>query len=299
MELRQLEYFQTASRLKSITRAAEHLHVSQSTVTLAIQRLEDKLGILLFDRSQKQLLLTAEGQVFLPKIEDIMNRLQDAVAEMDKYRKLQKGTLSVGVPPMIGSFLFPEILAGFKKLFTNIQLSTIEESSFTIRQLLERGELDLGIVNLYQPTPMLETLQITREQFVACLPLTHPLAGNTVISLDQLRNEPFILFKESAYNRKVILEECKNYGFNPNIILSSDQIETIKGLVKKGVGISFLIEKIAHGSNKIAAIPLSNPVYIDFGLAWKKDKYLSRAAQAFIKFITEQSSLLKGSKSGD
>ncbi|WP_197470784.1 LysR family transcriptional regulator substrate-binding protein, partial [Anaerosporomusa subterranea] len=123
--------------------------------------------------------------------------------------------------------------------------------------------------------------------------------GNTVISLDQLRNEPFILFKESAYNRKVILEECKNYGFNPNIILSSDQIETIKGLVKKGVGISFLIEKIAHGSNKIAAIPLINPVYIDFGLAWKKDKYLSRAAQAFIKFITEQSSLLKGSKSGD
>ncbi|WP_156478575.1 LysR family transcriptional regulator, partial [Anaerosporomusa subterranea] len=183
MDLRQLEYFQTASRLKSITRAAEHLHVSQSTVTLAIQRLEDKLGILLFDRSQKQLLLTAEGQVFLPKIEDIMNRLQDAVAEMDKYRKLQKGTLSVGVPPMIGSFLFPEILAGFKKLFANIQLSTIEESSFTIRQLLERGELDLGIVNLYQPTPMLETLQITREQFVACLPLAHPLAGNTVISL--------------------------------------------------------------------------------------------------------------------
>jgi DNA-binding transcriptional LysR family regulator len=287
MDLRQLEYFQMVGKLHSITRAAEHLHVSQSTVTLAIQKLEESLDIQLFDRSQKQLSLTTEGHVFLQSVSDILNRLQDATAELQEYRQLQKGTLRVGVPPLIGSFLFPEILAEFTIRYPKLQLSTIEESSFAIRQLLERGELDLGIVNLYQPSPLLETLPITTEQLVACLPLSHPMANNTTIAIEQLRDEQFILFKEGAYNRHVILEECKQHGFVPNILLSSDQIETIKGLVVKEVGIAFLIHAVTSRNHDFAAIPLANPLYLQFGLAWKKEKYLSKAAQAFIKFITE------------
>lgn len=287
MDLRQLEYFQMVSKLHSITRAAEQLHVSQSTVTLAIQKLEDSLDIQLFDRSQKQLSLTAEGQVFLQSVSDILNRLQDATAEIQKYRQLQRGTIRFGVPPMIGSFLFPEILAEFTVLYPQLQLSIIEESSSVLRQLLERGELDLAIVNLYQPSLLLETLPITTEEIVACLPLTHPMAGSPVINIQDLQNEPFILFKEGAYNRQIILEECKRHGFMPNILLSSDQIETIKGLVIKGVGISFLIQAVARQNNDFAAVPLSSPLHLQFGLAWKKDKYLSKAAQAFIKFITE------------
>nr|WP_092074144.1 LysR family transcriptional regulator [Dendrosporobacter quercicolus]NSL47734.1 LysR family transcriptional regulator [Dendrosporobacter quercicolus DSM 1736]SDM78844.1 DNA-binding transcriptional regulator, LysR family [Dendrosporobacter quercicolus] len=287
MDLRQLEYFQMVGKLRSITRAAEQLHVSQSTVTLAIQKLEDSLAIQLFDRSQKQFSLTTEGQVFLQSVADILNRLQDATAEIQKYRQLQKGTIKVGVPPMIGSFLFPEILAQFTLLYPQLQLSIIEESSFALRQLLERGELDLGIVNLYQPTLLLETIRITTEEIVACLPLKHPMANRTTIDMKDLQNEQFILFKEGAYNRHVILEECKRHGFAPNILLSSDQIETIKGLVIKGVGISFLIRAVTRQNSDFAAIHLSNPLHLQFGLAWKKDRYLSKAAQAFIKFITE------------
>ena len=287
MDLRHLEYVQMVAKLNNVTRAAEQLHVSQSTVTLAIQKLEENLGLQLFDRSQKQFSLTPEGHVFLLNISEILNKLQDTISDMNKYRQLQKGTLNVGIPPMIGSFLFPEILAGFKIRYPNLQLSIFEEGSINIRQLLEKGELDLGIVNLYHPSPALETLKMAREEFVVCLPSNHSLAENAVISFGQLRNEPFILFKEGAYNRELILQECEKCGFTPNIILSSDQIETIKSLVAKGIGISFLIDKITRKSKEYAAIPLQRPMYIDFGLAWKKDKYLSKAAQAFIRFITE------------
>lgn len=285
MDLRHLEYFQMAAKTNNITRAAEQLHVSQSTVTLAIQKLEDELGVLLFDRSQKQLALTAEGKVFVQKVSDALNLLQDAVAEMNNYRLLKKGTLKVGVPPMIGSYLFPEILAGFKKSYPSLQLIIVEESSFVVRQLLEKGELDLGIVNLYEPSQLLETSVIAKAQIFACLPLSHACAHYSTISLEDVKDEPFILFKEGAYNRKIILEECKKYSFVPNIILSSDQIETMKGLVEKGVGICFLIEEIARKGSNYKPIPLSNPLYLDFGLAWKKEKYLSLAAQAFIDFI--------------
>lgn len=287
MELRQLEYFQMVAKTNNITRASEQLHVSQSTVTLAVQKLEDELGTLLFDRSQKQLSLTTEGHVFVQKVSDALNLLQDGVAEINSYLQLKKGTLKVGVPPMIGSFLFPEILASFKKFYPTLQLSTVEESSFDIRQLLEKGELDLGIVNLYEPSPLLETSVISKEQIVACLPLSHSLVNHPTISLKDIQDEPFILFKEGAYNRRVILDECKKHGFVPNILVSSDQIETMKGLVEKGVGICFLIEAIARKGTNYVTIPLANPLYLDFGLAWKKDKYLSKAAQAFINFITE------------
>ena len=287
MDLRQLEYFQMVSKTNSITRAAEQLHISQSTVTLAIQKLEDELGSPLLDRSQKQLSLTPEGKAFVQKVSDALNLLQDGVAEVNNYRQLKKGTLKVGVPPMIGSYLFPEILAGFKKLYPHLQLSIYEESSFAIRQLLEKGELDIGIVNLFQPTQFLQALVIAKEEFVVCLPLTHPLKNLHSIALRELKDEPFILFKPGAYNRQIILDECRKLDFVPTIILETDQIETMKGLVAKGAGICFLIEEIARKGTDYVAIPLANPLYLEFGIAWKKDKYLSMAAQAFISFITD------------
>ena len=93
MDIRQLEYFQMVSKTNSITRAAEQLHISQSTVTLAIQKLEEELGSPLLDRSQKQLSLTPEGKAFVQKVSDALNLLQDGIAEVNNYRQLKKGTL--------------------------------------------------------------------------------------------------------------------------------------------------------------------------------------------------------------
>ncbi|HWR38644.1 MAG TPA: LysR family transcriptional regulator substrate-binding protein, partial [Patescibacteria group bacterium] len=86
---------------------------------------------------------------------------------------------------------------------------------------------------------------------------------------------------------KLVIDECSKHEFMPNIVLSSDQIETMKAAVKKNVGICFLIEEIARNCDGIASIPLTDPLYIEFGLAWKKDKYLSKAMQAFISYITK------------
>ena len=117
MELRQLEYFQMASRLKNITRAAERRNVSQPNITVAIKKLETELGIKLFDRSQKQLSLTPEGNIFLNRIELALRSIQDAVLEVNDYKQLQKGTIKIGIPSMIGAYLFPKIFSSFQQLF--------------------------------------------------------------------------------------------------------------------------------------------------------------------------------------
>lgn len=285
MDLRQLEYFQMVSRLNNVTRAAERLHVAQPSITVAIKKLEEELGVQLFDRNQKKITLTSEGKIFLSRVEKILADVQDAVLEMHDYHEIKRGAITVGVPPMIGSFLFPKIFANFRKIYPNIDLTISEEGSLGIREMLEQGDLDLGIIILARESKFLESIPISHNQILACLPHEHRLSLKKSISFSDLKNEKFIMLKEDTYHRQVILEECAKEGFTPEIILSSSQIETIRGLVANGLGISFLIDSIAKRKKDLISIPLSDPIKIQIALAWKKDKYLSKASQAFIEFI--------------
>ncbi|VBB07653.1 transcription regulator hth lysr [Lucifera butyrica] len=285
MELRQLEYFRLAGRLGNMTRAAEQMHVAQPSVTVAIRKLEEELGIQLFERRRKQFILTPEGTVFLARTEDVLRRLEAAVQEMQDYRELQKGSIRLGVPPMIGFFLFPDIFSGFKKRYPQIDLFIIEEGSLSIEHLLEKGELDLGIIIFSQPSPVLTTIPLRKGEILLCLPPDHPLCQLERVPFCQVADYPVILLKENAYHRQLILEEFEKHAINPHVVLSSSQIETIKALVAKGSGISFLLDEIARQDNRIQCRSLENPLYISIGLVWKKDYYLSNAAKTLLDYI--------------
>ncbi|MBQ4494688.1 MAG: LysR family transcriptional regulator, partial [Selenomonadaceae bacterium] len=131
MELRQLKYFQMASRLKNITRAAQRLKVSQPNITVAIRKLETELDVQLFDRSQKQLTLTPEGSVFLKRIELALRNIDEAVLEVNDYKQLQKGTIKIGIPPMMGAYLFPKVFSVFRHLHPNLDVLLFEEGSLS------------------------------------------------------------------------------------------------------------------------------------------------------------------------
>jgi DNA-binding transcriptional LysR family regulator len=92
------------------------------------------------------------------------------------------------------------------------------------------------------------------------------------------------MLKEGSYLRNTILGKCKEKNIAPNIVLESNQIETIKGLITKNVGISFLLDFNVKGTSEFLVKPLAEPMYVDVGLAWKKDRYISRAAQSFMDF---------------
>ncbi|ORT99563.1 Transcriptional regulator, lysR family [Anaerovibrio sp. JC8] len=284
MELRQLEYFQMASRLKNITRAAERLNVSQPNITVAIKKLEAELGIQLFDRSQKQLSLTPEGTIFLNRIELALRNIQDAVLEVNDYKQLQKGTIKIGIPSMIGAYLFPRIFSSFQHLYPHLDIYLYEEGSMTIREQLERDELDFGIVILSDASSSLQLLPMARNQIVACVPEDHPLASKKSININDISEADLIMLKEGSFLRYMVLNKLKMANISPNIVLESNQIETIKGLVSSNVGISFLLDFIVKGSPGIKILPFEDPIYVDLGLAWKKERYISKAAQSFIDF---------------
>lgn len=286
MELRQLEYFQTVCRFNNITRAAEILHVSQPSVTNSIHKLESELGITLFDRSKKQIRLTSEGKVFLERVDDILRLVNDAVLEMRDYKHLKKGNLKIGIPPMIGTYLFPHIFVNFKKLYPQIELSLYENGSLSTRQMIEKGDLDLGMVIISEPSKQLDTLPISKSEILVCLNKEHYLSSKTKLEFENLRNEPILMLKEGFYHRQKVMEYFKKNNITPRIVLSSNQLETIKSLLINGVGISFLLKEIVENDKRIVSLSLKDPIDVEIGLAWKKDRYLSNAAKTFIEFIS-------------
>lgn len=288
MELRQIEYFCMVGKLGSFTRAAEQLHVAQPSVTHAVHRLEEELGIQLFDRSKKKAVLTQEGEVILARLEKILGDIYQVEQEAKDIKNLLKGTVKIGVPPMIEACLFPDIFTRFRSAYPNLRIIASEEgSSLEAAAKLESGELDLAIMILPESSETLNTLVITPEEFALCVHPDHPLRQQPLVQFDQLRNEPFILLKEGAYQRQVVISRCLRQNFMPDIVFSSSQIKTIKGLVANGSGISFLMKMVVRDDPKVAVVPIDEPIKIDIGLAWKKDKYLSNASMAFVNFIRQ------------
>lgn len=286
MELRQIEYFCMVAKLNSFTKAAEELHVSQPSITQAVQKLEQELGIALFDRCKKRILLTAEGEAFYLRMDNLLRGLGQAVQEIQDFNDLRKGTFKVGVPPMIEAYLFPAIFSSFKKQYPGLDLIAFEESSsLEAAGKLEKNELDLAIIILPKQSDTLETLCIAREQLLLCVNKDHLLAGKKSVSFNQLKNEQFILLKEGSYQHDVAVSRCWRQSFLPKTIFSSNQIMTIQGLVAKGMGISLLMEMVVRNDPEIAAAFLEEPITFDVGLAWKKDKTLSVAAATFVDFI--------------
>lgn len=287
LELRQLQYFQMVSKFKNFTRAAEILHISQPSITTAIRKLEEELGIKLFDRNQKQVSLTTEGKVFLTRIDDVLRSLDDAVTEMKDYKQLNKGKIRLGIPPMIGAYVFPNIFLNFKQKYPNISLSIVEEGSLLTKQMVEEGSLDLGIIIFREVSHLLEAYTFSKSEILVCVSSNHSLSGKREVSFADLSEENFIMLKEGFYHRQLLLDHFQKHSFNPNVILASNQLETIKSLVANGIGISFLLEDVIKGEGGIVGIPLNNHLYVSIGLVWKKGRYLSNAAQAFIDFISK------------
>ena len=289
MEIRQLEYFVAVVETSSFTKAAERQYVSQPCVTHSVRKLEEELGIELFDRTQKKAVLTDEGKRFYLRACKLQNELRDTMTEMNELRNLARGTINLAIPPMIGSCLFPYLFTSFQTQYPHLTLNVCEEGSFAAHRMLEQEELDLGIIIL--PEPDLDTLHfvpLTQQEILLTVARSHPLAQRESVTFGDLRQEKFILFKSNFFQRHAILNRCQQENLEPKIVFNSSQVETVKSLVSHGVGISFLMRMAIQDLAGIVGVPLNPSIHVKIGLAWKKGRQLSPSARAFINLVTSE-----------
>ncbi|HBA90150.1 MAG TPA: LysR family transcriptional regulator [Geobacter sp.] len=289
MDVRQLRYFLEVARFNNFTKAGEALRIAQPAISMAVKKLEAELDVLLFNRHDKKVSLTAEGEKFLPHARRILEDLKGAELEMAELKGLTKGEVRLGITPMISAYFFPDIFRDFKRSYPQLHLSVLGEGSGRIQKMIAQGELDMGVVAGGNFPDALEVRRFLREEIVACVPTDHPFAGRRSVTLSEFVGEPLVFYKEGYYIREFFLEELKEAGTVPNIVFETNLFSLVKSLVRNGTGISIFLKMVVAADTDLAAVSFDPPLYLDLLIAWKRDLYLSLANRAFVDFLLQRS----------
>lgn len=289
MELRQLHYFVMVARKQHMTHAAEELHVAQSAISRQMHQLEDELGITLFVQKGRNLQLTPVGKLFLTKIETILSDLERAVNEAHEFLDPNMGEIRIGFPHSLGINLLPTVVAEFRGNHPKVKFKLRQGTYNSLIRDVVNGEIDLSFISPFPETHTQVTgdLLLTEELY-AILPPKHPLAGVPMINLDQLKDEPFVMFSEEYSLRAIVLDACKKAGFVPAFGFEGDETDTIRGLVAAGLGVSLLPEMAITlgGLLQPAKVRLQEPkVTRTIGLIRRKGEKLSPIAEVFQDFL--------------
>ena len=287
MKLLQMKYFQTVCRYGSITKAAEELFVSQPTISFCIKELENEFGVRLFHRRHNRLQLTVEGSYFLDKVNYILQSV-DALAVQMKNMGNNRNHVKIAVPAMISTFLFPQIFNAYSKSYPDVELEMLETGSLQVRKLVDASSVDLGITirddvvdDTYNELPLVST------ELVFCVSRKHPLADRKQISFKELSDEHIILFKADSYQNIFIKRAFSEAGVEPNIMLYSSQLYTIKQFLSYGNAGAFLYRQVAEMDSDIVCIPLEQPIIQDIALIWTKNGNLYSDSENFIQFAKQ------------
>lgn len=287
MDIRHLEYFVEVARQKSFSKAAIANHVSQSAISKLIKDLEEELGTPLFNRTSKYVQLTDAGMIFLAQAQQIVFLFHNLTTDFENKIKMEKGKLSIGLPPITSSTIFAELLGEFKKKYPQIEIHLSEYGSKKIAPAIQEGGLDIGIMCTVPDNQHFESFPFSQDPLKVIVSSQNPLSQLPSIQLTALAKESFVLYSEDFSLHDEIVTQCKRVGFSPHIIFETSQRELMTQIVAANLGIAFMPSKVCHRlePHPIVAVPLIEPQIIhNMSIVWKKGRFLSHAARLWLQF---------------
>ena len=288
MDIKHLQYFIQVTHFNSFTKAAEHLFITQPTISKMIKNLETELGVELFDRSRKQLTLTDAGRVVLEQAKLIDKAFNNLEREMEYLSGLKKGHIRMGLPPIIDASFFPKIISRFHEEYPNITFQLVEDGSKKIEDAVENDLLDIGIIVLPTNTEIFHSFSLLEEDIKLVLHPEHPLAQNDEVSLEALSKEAFVLFNKDFVLRDLIISSCKMTGFTPRIISESSRWDFIEEMVACKLGIALLPESLCSHLQHVRSMRVINPsISWKLGVIWSKNRNPSFAAKEWLRFTNQ------------
>lgn len=291
MELRQLQYTLQIAAERNFSRAADKLHIAQPSLSQQLSKLEKELGVMLFQRNTSSVELTHAGMKFVEQAQAIIDAVELLRQEMSDISQLRTGRVVVGSMPITGAHLLPHVLPVFKSKYAEVEITLLEDSSMNLEKLTASGQTDLSLLSLPLEIPTLAYEVLGEERIDLAVPAEHPLAKRGPLgirtSLSELKDEPFIVLKEGQGFRKMTVELCRDAGFEPRIVFESNNMETVQSLVATGMGVTLVPHFIARAPRSEFVpvyLPLAEPVPSrTLVVAYRRGRYLSRAAEAFME----------------
>ncbi|MFS0875864.1 LysR family transcriptional regulator [Solibacillus isronensis] len=290
MELRQLRYFVEVAEREHISEAAEHLHVAQSAISRQIANLEEELGTPLFERIGRNVKLTPVGKIFLEHCITALKGIDFAAKQVEEYLDPAKGTIKIGFPTSLASYVLPTVISAFKKEYPEISFHLRQGSYKYLIEAVKNRELNLALLGPLPPKDeAINTTVLFSENIHALLPATHPLAKKDSINLVDLRNDQFVLFPEGYILNKVAVDACRSVGFVPNITTEGEDMDALKGLVAAGIGVTLLPESSLYDSTPrmTVKVPIAIPnIRRTVGIIAPTSRDLAPSEEVFVKFIS-------------
>ncbi len=290
MELHQLQYVVEVANQKNFTRAADKINVSQSTLSQQIGKLEDELGVKLFDRNSRTVGLTQVGEDFINQAKILLDNLEKSKQIVQEYKGLLKGTLRIGVIASLGRIDFANLMTEFCRQYPDVKLEIVQAGTYGLLEKLASKSIDIAFVILPADDQYrdISFRHLAYDEFILALPPSHRFAGKPTIDLAEVAEEKFIFHPATDRMFFLCMEACVNAGFHPNIVCESNHSPTCLSLISAGMGIGFFpLEKIENTKIDLAIARLSAPLKKDIVLAARKEGGLSPVAARFHNFVLQ------------
>ncbi len=255
MTLTQLEYIIAVDNLKSFARAAASCHVTQPTLSMQVKKLEEDLGVLLFDRSKKPILTTDIGQRIVAQARTIIREANRIPGIIQDEQETVKGELRVGIIPTLGPYLLPLFLPHFMQAYPDVQLNIQELLSDEIMHKLQADQLDIGLLVTPIKADGFTEVPLFYETFVVYMSTSHPLSEKDMINFDDLNMDDMWLLQEGHCFRSQVVNICSDNepATYRGLRFESGSLETLRRIVEKQYGYTLLPE--------LATLELSEELY--------------------------------------
>jgi LysR family hydrogen peroxide-inducible transcriptional activator len=272
--VRQLEYVVAVARSLNFRQAAKHCRVSQPALSAQIARLERSLGVILFERDKKHVLLTPVGHEVATRARRLLSELDDLVQAAESHGAPLAGSLRLGVIPTIAPYLMPRALEVFRDRFEQLELFFKEEQTARLLDLLHDGKLDLLVLALEAELGDVETEAVMRDPFVFAASSNHPLCRHKSIREHDLEGERVLLLEDGHCLKDQAWAICRARGASGIVDFRASSLSTLAQMVSAGNGVTLLPMLSLPSETRLPGLvvrPFAKPIpYRTIGLAWRR-----------------------------
>ncbi|MGD9913881.1 MAG: LysR substrate-binding domain-containing protein [Rhizobiaceae bacterium] len=292
--IRQLQFFVAVAEQGTVSRAAQSLSISQSSVTEAIKELEGDLGVQLFDRHPRGLSITHKGHQFLRHATKILADVSDARLTFSNEAATRGGRMQLGVTSLVAGYVLSDLLARYRRAYPGVEVSAIEDNGDYLEHLLVGGELDVAVmvISNLRDRMALQAEILEVSPYRLWLPLGHPLTGADSIGIADVAREPLIMLTvdEIEENTGKLLTAL---GARPHVAFRTRSVEAVRSLVATGAGIALLPDLVYRPwsleGDRIESRDVSGSLpAVQVGMVWRRGSGLPQAARDFIGIAQSQ-----------
>lgn len=275
--------FLKTAQYKSFTRAAQHLHYSQSGISRMIHDLEQEWHVQLFERKHSTVDLTSDGISILPQVQALCAEYEKLHMHIDALNGLQTGMIRIGAFSSVATHWLPSMIHAFHEDYPNIQYEVLIGDYAEIETWIQEGRVDCGFVHLPTRTN-LETTLLEQDLLVAVLPPNHPLAAQETIAVSDLAHDPFLLLERG--DKSEIMSLFEKEHISPNICFTTWEDYAAMAMVEQGLCITATPQLIlTRMPYRIAVRPIEPLTYRSICFAVKSKASISLAVQYFINYL--------------